>query len=61
MATIKIDEEKCIGCGTCAAMVPDVFEMNEANKAEVVDSEGDTLENINMAASACPVQAIEVQ
>ncbi|MEA3272734.1 MAG: ferredoxin, partial [Patescibacteria group bacterium] len=47
--------------GTCVAMVPNVFEMNDANAAEVLDPEGDTPENIEMAAKSCPVQAIEVQ
>ena len=61
MAIINIDQEKCIGCGTCAAMVPNVFEMNDANKAEVAEPEGDTPENIDMAVKACPVQAIEVR
>lgn len=58
---ITIDNEKCIGCGTCAAMAPNVFEMNDTNKAEVADPSGDTPENIEMAAKSCPVQAIEVQ
>lgn len=57
---IIINQEKCIGCGTCVAMVPNVFEINDANKAEVVDADGDTPENIETAIKACPVQAIEV-
>jgi len=33
---IIIDQEKCGGCGTCAAMCPSCFQMNEAGKAEVI-------------------------
>lgn len=58
---INIDQEKCIGCGTCAAIVPNVFEMNDENKAEVANPEGDTPDKIDMAAKSCPVQAIDVK
>lgn len=58
---IIINKEKCIGCGTCAAMAPSVFEIADDGKAEVTNSEGDTPENIEMVAKACPVQAIEVR
>ena len=61
MPQITIDNEKCIGCGTCAAMAPNVFEMNDEMKAEVANPEGDTAENIEMATKSCPVQAIEVK
>lgn len=61
MSQITINEEKCIGCGTCAALVPKVFELNDEMKAEVKDSKGDTQEKIESAVSACPVQAIDVK
>jgi ferredoxin len=55
---IKIDQEKCIGCGTCAAICPAVFKLNEEIfKAEAIDPEAKdpcVTEAINM----CPVQAI---
>ena len=28
MTEIKVDETKCIGCGTCAAVCEEVFEMD---------------------------------
>ena len=57
----KIDWEKCIGCATCPAICPNVFRMNDDNKAEVTDPVGDTIENIKMAADACPTQAIIIE
>jgi ferredoxin len=35
---LTIDQEKCAGCGTCAAMYPDCIKMNEAGKAEMIDA-----------------------
>ena len=56
---IKIDQDKCIGCGLCAANSPENFVMNMDGKAEVVN------EKINAAASEaandCPVGAISVK
>ena len=55
---LKIDEEKCIGCGTCVALAPDIFKMNDDGKAELLDAASDEKENIQMAVDSCPTQAI---
>jgi ferredoxin len=57
----KVDQEKCIGCGACAALCPGVYKMNDDNKAEVFDVAGDTEENIQMSVNGCPTQAISVE
>ena len=58
---IKIDPDKCIGCGTCVAIAPKTFRMNDAtNKAEVVNPPWDDDETIKMGAESCPTVAIEV-
>jgi len=57
---LKIDKDKCIGCGTCVALAPDIFEMDEENKAVVKTTEFDE-ENANMAIDSCPTQAILVE
>ncbi|MFA6485869.1 MAG: ferredoxin [Candidatus Magasanikbacteria bacterium] len=54
----KIDKEKCIGCGTCVALCPNVFKMEDDGKAIVLDEAGDTADNIKMASDSCPTQAI---
>jgi Fe-S-cluster-containing hydrogenase component 2 len=34
---VRIDEAECIGCGSCADLCPDVFELNhEIEKAFVI-------------------------
>jgi ferredoxin len=54
---IKIEPEKCIGCGTCVALADKTFVM-EGDKAIVKKEVGDDEETIKMAIDSCPTQAI---
>ena len=54
---IIIDEETCIGCGTCVALCPDNFEL-KGDKAVAIREEVDSLECVSDAISSCPVQSI---
>lgn len=54
----KVDQEKCLGCGTCAALCPKTFEMGEDGKAQVKNPPGDPESEIQNAIDSCPVQAI---
>jgi ferredoxin len=58
---IKIDKNKCIGCGTCAALAPEVFELDENNKARVKNPKTNATETLQLAADSCPTQAIEIE
>uniref|UniRef100_A0A832GPC7 Ferredoxin n=1 Tax=Caldimicrobium thiodismutans TaxID=1653476 RepID=A0A832GPC7_9BACT len=51
MAILVIDEELCIGCGTCVEICPEVFELGDNEKAYVK----------NQAINPCPVSAISWQ
>ena len=35
MAELKVDDELCIGCGTCVEICPEVFALSEKGKAYV--------------------------
>lgn len=59
MAKPVVNQETCIGCGTCEALCPKVFKVDENGKSQVL--EADYEENkacIDEAISNCPVQAI---
>jgi ferredoxin len=55
---LSIDQEKCIGCGLCAEIVPKVFRLNGEGVVEIIDSTGDEENNIQEAISECPVECI---
>ena len=55
---IKVDSDKCIGCGMCAGICPETFQMNADNKSEVINAEvTDCAKN---AIKNCPVEAISL-
>ncbi len=56
---VVLDEECCIGCGSCAELCPDVFEMDEeTEKAHVIDPESGGEECIEEAIASCPEECI---
>jgi len=57
---VKVDKNKCIGCGACASTCQAVFEMNDDGKAQVKIG-ADLKKNakcIKEATEGCPVDAI---
>lgn len=58
MRKVKIDKNKCIGCGTCAVIAPQSFRLGEDGKSEVIEPPGDKEEKIQEAIEGCPVGAI---
>lgn len=56
---LNIDENKCIGCGKCARIASDNFEMNiENRKARVKSTEIANQNSIERAIAACYPKAI---
>lgn len=54
-----VDQDICIGCGICVNNLPDVFHLTDFGKAECVDPNGATEEEIQLQAiDACPVTCI---
>jgi len=65
------EREKCIGCGSCAAICPKYWEMVEDGKANLLKAEATSkkgnyeleikeIECNQEAADACPVECIRI-
>jgi ferredoxin len=70
---IIIDPELCIGAASCVTIKPDVFQLNDENKAVVLDPadpdatgvyereievSDEDFENVILGAQSCPTRAI---
>jgi ferredoxin len=56
---VHIDEDECIGCGTCEEICPDVFRLNtDTEKAEVIMPDGGPEDLIEEAIDSCPASCI---
>ena len=58
-----VDKNTCIGCGLCAALCPEIFEMEVDGKAEAskIDIEDNLIERAKEAEEQCPVSVITIQ
>lgn len=60
---VKVNREACIGCGACAAICEDVFEIDDEGlsvaKTEEVKKELE--QEVRDAADSCPTAAIIVE
>jgi ferredoxin len=57
---VTVDRALCIGSGDCVDSAPDVFQLDEEDKAVVVDPDGAPTDDVVTAAGNCPVSAIFV-
>ena len=51
--------DKCIGCGTCAVVAPDLFKVEGVPAQLIKQVTPADKEKYEQAQSACPVEAIE--
>lgn len=58
ISKIVIDRDLCIGAATCVTIAPNTFQMDDENKAILINAEGDDAETILMGAESCPTKAI---
>jgi ferredoxin len=57
---VQVDRALCIGSGDCVDTAPDVFQLDDEDKAVVVDPDAAPVDDILEAAQNCPVSAIFV-
>jgi len=53
-----VDQDLCVGCGTCVALCPEMFELLPEGKSSVIKEEGGC--DLDLVVSSCPVQAISL-
>lgn len=60
---VKVNRDTCIGCGACAAICDDVFEIDDEglSVAKVEEVEDSKKQEVQDAADSCPTGAIEVE
>lgn len=59
----KVDQDKCLRCGMCTGICPDVFSFDDEGNIKVNNEiiNADNEENVKEAMSSCPVSAIGIK
>ena len=58
MVKVRVNRDKCIGCGACESLCPEVFQLKD-EKSSVINPEGKC--NLKEAVDGCPARAITVK
>lgn len=58
--TIQIDNSLCISCGSCAAIAPKTFELDDDLVCKVKPDPIDSLSVVEEAMTGCVVEAIKI-
>jgi ferredoxin len=70
---LYIDRDKCIGCGTCVSLMPEIFEIDDADglirahnsKAQggyfILEIDEGQLEEFKQIAESCPTQVFRIE
>lgn len=57
----EVNQELCIACGLCVGICPEIFELDDTGKANVVRQPDTTEEELTReVAISCPVDAIVI-
>lgn len=60
---VKINKDRCLGCGMCVGINSEVFDFDDDGLAKVNNEKinEENKDEVNSAIDACPVAAIEVK
>ncbi len=58
---VIVDRDLCIGCGLCASICPEVFEMDDEGKAIVSAQPAERTDTLKEAIDSCPTTAISIE
>ena len=57
-----VNQELCIGCGTCESICPEVFHLDDGKShVKEMPDYSSFKDKIEQAVDACPVQAISIE
>lgn len=59
MSKAKVDEDVCIGCGTCESLCPEVFKVEDGKSHVISEDCGDC--DCQSVVDSCPVSAISLE
>jgi len=59
MTKAKVNQEICIGCGTCESLCPKIFKLENGKSQVISDDCGDC--NCQEVIDSCPVSAISME
>jgi ferredoxin len=57
---IQVDRNLCMGSGQCLMYAPGTFDLDEDSISTVVDPQGDSAADIQVAVDSCPTHAISL-
>lgn len=57
---VKVEQDKCISCGACVSVCPEVFDFNSEGFAEAIVDKVETNDEpkVKDAMEGCPTEAI---
>lgn len=60
MKILEVNENACIGCGSCVAIDPEHFDFNDSGLSTVVSNENLESTAVVNAIESCPTNAISI-
>lgn len=58
MKKLVVDSSKCIGCGLCKTLAPEIFDTDKKGKSKVLVSNPPNNKKLHDAIESCPTKAI---
>lgn len=57
---VHVDRDKCMGSGNCVYHAPDIFDIDDENRAIVVGDPASDEERVRHAVEECPTRALSI-